>query len=80
MRKRSRPIPGLKEALVQLMGGGDEAENAAVMIAELPDPISLLQKFAKILAPEKTKAQATTSATSAVSGEPVAATGKTGSS
>lgn len=80
VRKRSRPIPGLKEALVRLMGGGDEAENAAAMIAELPDPISLLQKFANILAPAKTKAQVATLATSEVSGEPVAAAGKTGPS
>lgn len=57
VKKPSRPIPGLKEALVQLMGGGDEAENAAAMIAELPDPISLLHKFVNILAPAKATAQ-----------------------
>lgn len=63
VRKRSMPFPGLKEALVQFMGGSPEAEKAAAMIVELPDPISLLNKFADIfgLPPAEMTAQAATS-------------------
>ncbi len=31
------------------MGGSADAEKAAEMIVELPDPISLINKFANIL-------------------------------
>jgi hypothetical protein len=40
-------IPGLEEALTQFMGGGDEAKQAAAMIAQSPDPAALLQRFAQ---------------------------------
>jgi hypothetical protein len=44
------------------IGGSADAEKAAAIIVELPDPISLLNKFANILgvAPTKTTAQTVT--------------------
>lgn len=47
MEKSGLKIPGLQEVLEQLMGSTDEAKKVASMIAENPDPIILLQKFAQ---------------------------------
>lgn len=46
MQQAGSEIPGLQEALARLMGGGEEARQAATLIAGTPDPISLLTNFA----------------------------------
>ncbi|WP_096326582.1 hypothetical protein [Nannocystis exedens] len=47
MEKSGLKIPGLQEVLEQLMGSTEEAKKVASMIAENPDPMILLQKFAQ---------------------------------
>lgn len=47
MEKSGLKIPGLQEVLEQLMGSTDEAKKVASMIADNPDPMILLQKFAQ---------------------------------
>ncbi|MFY0531639.1 hypothetical protein [Nannocystis pusilla] len=47
MAQAGLKIPALEEALGQLMGGSDEAKQAAAMIARAPEPGKLLQQFAK---------------------------------
>lgn len=61
MQESGLQIPGLEEALVQIMGGGEEAKQAASLIVSTPDPAALLQKFAqqfglKVEAAAKTEA------------------------
>lgn len=46
MQQAGSEIPGLQEALARLMGGGEEARQAATLIAGTPDPITLLNNFA----------------------------------
>ncbi len=46
MQQSGLKIPGLEEALARLMGGGDDAKQAASMIVNTPDPVKLLQTFA----------------------------------
>jgi hypothetical protein len=46
MQQAGTEIPGLEEALARLMGGGEEARQAATLIAGTPDPITLLNNFA----------------------------------
>ena len=46
MQQSGLKIPGLEEALARLMGGGDNAKQAASMIVNTPDPVKLLQTFA----------------------------------
>lgn len=43
-------IPGMHDVLVTLMGGSEEAKQAATMIASCPDPSKLLQKFVQTFA------------------------------
>jgi hypothetical protein len=47
MAQAGLKIPGIEQALAQLMGGSDEAKQAASMIVSAPDPGKLLQQFAK---------------------------------
>lgn len=47
MAQAGLKIPALEDALVQLMGGGEEAKQTAAMIARAPDPGKLLQQFAR---------------------------------
>lgn len=44
-------IPGLHDALTNLMGGTDEARQAATMIVNTPDPGKLLREFAQGVGP-----------------------------
>lgn len=46
MQQAGTEIPGLQEALARLMGGGEEARQAATLIAGTPDPVALLNNFA----------------------------------
>jgi hypothetical protein len=46
MKQSGLHIPGLEEALAQFMGGGDEARKVAAMVANTPDPVTLLNRFA----------------------------------
>ncbi|SFF11224.1 hypothetical protein SAMN02745121_07001 [Nannocystis exedens] len=46
MEKSGLKIPSIQEALVQLMGGTEEARKAASLIADAPDPANLLRQFA----------------------------------
>jgi hypothetical protein len=46
MKQSGLNIPGLEEALAQFMGGGDDARKAASMVANTPDPVTLLNRFA----------------------------------
>jgi len=45
MRQSGLHIPGLEEALAQFMGGGDEARKVAAMVANAPDPVTLLNRL-----------------------------------
>lgn len=46
MKQSGLNIPGLEEALAQFMGGGDDARKVASMVANTPDPVTLLNRFA----------------------------------
>ncbi|MBA3549781.1 MAG: hypothetical protein H0T76_25150 [Nannocystis sp.] len=46
MKQSGLHIPGFEEALAQFMGGGDEARKVAAMVANTPDPVTLLNRFA----------------------------------
>lgn len=46
MKQSGLHIPGLEEALTQFMGGGDDARKVASMVANTPDPVTLLNRFA----------------------------------
>lgn len=45
MQQSGLRIPGIEEALEQLMGGTEEAKQAAELLVNNPDPAVLLQKF-----------------------------------
>ncbi|MBZ5709365.1 hypothetical protein [Nannocystis pusilla] len=47
MQQSGLRIPGIEEALEQLMGGTEEAKQAAELLVNNPDPAVLLQKFAE---------------------------------
>lgn len=47
MQQSGLHIPGIEEALVQLMGGTEEAKQAASLIVSTPDPAKLLRQFAE---------------------------------
>lgn len=47
MEKSGLNIPGIHDALAQLMGGTDEAKKAASLIVSTPDPAKLLRQFAE---------------------------------
>lgn len=49
MEQSGLRIPGLAEALEQLMGGTEEAKQAANLLVNNPDPAVLVQKFAEHL-------------------------------
>lgn len=57
MQQSGLKIPGLEEALARLMGGGDDAKQAASMIVNTPDPVKLLQTFAANYWPASTSAE-----------------------
>lgn len=47
MQQSGLRIPGIEEALQELMGGTEEAKQAAELLINNPDPAVLLQKFAE---------------------------------
>ncbi|MCY1072573.1 hypothetical protein OV090_47950 [Nannocystis sp. RBIL2] len=47
MAQAGLKIPGIEQALAQLMGGSDEAKQVASMIVGSPEPEKLLQQWAK---------------------------------
>lgn len=59
MAQAGLKIPGLPEMLAELMGNEEEAKIAASMIANAPDPLSLLQQFAKRFGADATAATTT---------------------